>query len=68
VRHLFAANELLGYTLTSLHNLYFILELMKTIRTAIHADRLAELKAEFLARYRSAYATPGITPHDAGGQ
>jgi len=68
IRHLFAANELLGYTLGSLHNLYFILELMKAIRDAIHQDRLADLKADFLARYGVAYATPGMTPQAAGGQ
>ncbi len=65
---MFAANELLGYTLTSLHNLHFILELMKAIRNAIRQDRLAELKADFLSRYAVAYATPGITPQAAGGQ
>ena len=32
MRHLFAANELLAYTLASLHNLYFILDLMRQIR------------------------------------
>ena len=68
IRHLFAANELLGYTLASLHNLYFILELMKTLRSAIRQDRLADLKADFLGRYGVAYATPGITPQAAGGQ
>ncbi|MCA1647341.1 MAG: tRNA guanosine(34) transglycosylase Tgt, partial [Chloroflexi bacterium] len=66
IRHLFAANELLGYTLASLHNLYFILELMSSLRKAIREDRLADLKAEFLARY--SVPTPAITPHAAGGQ
>jgi tRNA-guanine transglycosylase len=51
LRHLFAANELLAYTLASLHNLYFILELMRRIRGAVRNGDLAELKAEFLARY-----------------
>ena len=53
LRHLFAAGELLAYTLASLHNLHFILELMRQIRLAIRADRLAELRAEFGARYSS---------------
>jgi tRNA-guanine transglycosylase len=52
LRHLFAANELLAYTLASLHNLYFILDLMRRIREAIRGGDLGELKAEFLARYR----------------
>ncbi|MBV9896027.1 MAG: tRNA guanosine(34) transglycosylase Tgt [Chloroflexi bacterium] len=52
LRHLFAANELLAYTLASLHNLYFILTLMQRIRDAIRSDALAELTAEFLTRYQ----------------
>ena len=57
IRHLFAANELLAYTLASIHNLYFILSLMDRIRRAIREDCLAEAKAEFLARYF--VSTPG---------
>jgi queuine tRNA-ribosyltransferase/7-cyano-7-deazaguanine tRNA-ribosyltransferase len=68
LRHLFAAHELLAYTLTSLHNLYFIQQLMLHIRQAIRDDALAGLKATFLARYGSAYATPGINPQAVGGQ
>jgi tRNA-guanine transglycosylase len=51
LRHLFAANELLGYTLASLHNLYFILDLMQRIREAVQGDYLFELEREFLSRY-----------------
>jgi queuine tRNA-ribosyltransferase len=54
LRHLFAANELLGYTLASIHNLYFILALMASIRDAVRQDRLAELRADFLATYQVA--------------
>jgi tRNA-guanine transglycosylase len=68
IRHLFAANELLAYTLASLHNLYFILELMRRIRLAIRADALTALRDEFLSRYGVAYAAPGMSPHSAGGQ
>jgi queuine tRNA-ribosyltransferase len=53
LRHLFAAHELLAYTLSSLHNLYFIQRLMQQIRAAIRADRLAELRDAFLSRYLS---------------
>jgi queuine tRNA-ribosyltransferase/7-cyano-7-deazaguanine tRNA-ribosyltransferase len=62
LRHLFVANELLAYTLASLHNLYFILDLMGRIRAAIRSDSLAELTVEFLAQYQ-----PGM-PQLAGGQ
>lgn len=51
LRHLFAAHELLAYTLSSLHNLYFIQQLMRHIREAIRADRLGELRDGFLGRY-----------------
>ncbi len=51
LRHLFAAHELLAYTLSSLHNLYFIQHLMQQIRKAIQADRLADLRDAFLSRY-----------------
>jgi tRNA-guanine transglycosylase len=51
LRHLFAARELLAYTLASLHNLFFVLDLLRQIRAAIQVDRLAELRNEFLSRY-----------------
>jgi tRNA-guanine transglycosylase len=54
LRHLFAANELLGYTLASLHNLYFILDLMRRIREAVRGDFLLDLEREFLSKYRAA--------------
>jgi queuine tRNA-ribosyltransferase len=68
IRHLFAANELLAYTLTSLHNLYFIQHLMRRIRAAIRADALSQLRDEFLSRYGVAYPTAGVSPQSAGGQ
>jgi tRNA-guanine transglycosylase len=52
LRHLFAANELLAYTLASLHNLWFILDLMRRIREAVRGDYLSKLRDEFLSRYR----------------
>jgi tRNA-guanine transglycosylase len=57
LRHLFAANELLAYTLASLHNLHFILSLMASIREAIRADALADLRDEFLSSYLPARPT-----------
>ena len=60
LRHLFAANELLAYTLASLHNVHFIQTLMSEIRRAIGEDRLSELRSEFLSRY--------VRPQSAGGQ
>jgi queuine tRNA-ribosyltransferase len=53
IRHLFKAEEILGMRLTSLHNLYFYLELMQQAREAILADRYSIWKKEFLERYFS---------------
>lgn len=49
--HLFRANEMLGPTIGSLHNLYFILSLVKRIRTSILEGRFEAFREEFLARY-----------------
>ena len=68
IRHLFAANELLAYTLASLHNLFFIQDLMRRIRAAVRADALSELRDTFLSRYGVAYPTLGVSPQSAGGQ
>jgi queuine tRNA-ribosyltransferase len=68
LRHLFAANELLAYTLASLHNLHFIVDLMRRIRHAVRAGDLALLRDEFLSRYRVAYAGADVIPQSAGGQ
>ena len=54
LRHLFVAQELLAYTLASLHNLHFILDLMRQIRAAILADALADLRDAFLSTYQRA--------------
>jgi tRNA-guanine transglycosylase len=48
LHHLFAADELLAYTLSSIHNLHFFLSLMSDIRSAIHEDRFLELKKQWV--------------------
>ena len=47
LRHLFMANELLAYTLNSIHNLYYYVNLMSEIRNAIRTDRLHDFREEF---------------------
>ena len=47
IRHLLKANELLGLRLTTWHNLYFLLDLMKKIRQAIIDDELATFRQKF---------------------
>lgn len=52
LHHLFAANEMLGPTLVSLHNLAFYLKMMEEVRGAIREKRLAEYVAACLARWQ----------------
>ncbi len=51
IAHLFHGKEMLGGTLASTHNLYFIVNLVKNIRQSILEDRFFEFKAEFLKEY-----------------
>ncbi|NMA02413.1 MAG: tRNA guanosine(34) transglycosylase Tgt [Clostridia bacterium] len=51
IRHLLKADEILGLRLTSIHNLHFLLTLVKEIREAILEDRFLEFKEEFYEHY-----------------
>lgn len=51
LRHLFNAQEMLGLTLLSLHNVYFFLDLARKIREAIRDNQFSEFKKEFLNNY-----------------
>lgn len=51
VAHLFHGKEMLAGTLASIHNLYFIINLVKKIRQSILDDNFFEFKQEFLAGY-----------------
>ena len=53
LRHLFIAKEMLGPRLVSIHNLSFLLNLMKKIREAIKANSLLELREEFYSKYKA---------------
>ncbi len=48
VAHLFHGKEMLAGTLASIHNLYFIINLVKNIRQSILDDRFFEFKEQFL--------------------
>jgi len=50
LRHLAAANEMLGAQLLSLHNLHFYQQLMRDMRAAISAGRFTAWSAERLSR------------------
>ncbi|MDO8659612.1 MAG: tRNA guanosine(34) transglycosylase Tgt [Candidatus Parcubacteria bacterium] len=49
--HLFHGKEMLAATLASIHNLYFIVNLVKNIRQSIIDDNFFEFKEEFLKEY-----------------
>ncbi len=51
LHHLFACNEILGATLTSIHNVHFYLNLMERIRDAIRGNRFSSFKKDFLELY-----------------
>jgi queuine tRNA-ribosyltransferase len=49
IHHLFRAEELLGIRLLSLHNVAFLLDLMRQIRASIVAGTFGELRAGWMA-------------------
>ncbi|MFD1441344.1 tRNA guanosine(34) transglycosylase Tgt [Lacticaseibacillus hegangensis] len=51
IRHLLKANESFGERLTSYHNVYFLLHLMKQVREAIAEDALNDFRQDFFERY-----------------
>lgn len=51
IAHLIREKEVLGIRLTTIHNLHFILELMRNIRLAIAEDRFVNFKKEFISKY-----------------
>lgn len=52
ISHLFHGKEMLAGTLATIHNLYFIINLVKQIRQSIVEGRFTEYKEEFLAEYK----------------
>ena len=51
LNHLIRSDEILGMRLLTYHNLYFLKQLMKDIRTAIKEDRLLDFKNEFFNEF-----------------
>jgi queuine tRNA-ribosyltransferase len=51
--HLHKSREMLGPMLCSIHNMYFITNLVKGMRQAILDDRFEEYKSNFLGKYQS---------------
>jgi queuine tRNA-ribosyltransferase len=52
LRHLYKAGEITALRLGTIHNVHFMLELMRRIRAAIAAGAYDAFRAAFLARYR----------------
>ncbi|HEX5829641.1 MAG TPA: tRNA guanosine(34) transglycosylase Tgt [Gemmatimonadaceae bacterium] len=53
LRHLFLADEMLGMRLLSLHNVHFLVALMRDARAAIRAGTFDAWSSEWLLRYHS---------------
>jgi queuine tRNA-ribosyltransferase len=53
IRHLFVADEILGLRLVSLHNVHFLVSLMRRARDAIIAGSFDAWSRDWLARYHS---------------
>jgi queuine tRNA-ribosyltransferase len=56
LRHLDRCHEILGARLNTIHNLHFYLALMRALRAAIRAGRLAAFARDYLAARRGANA------------
>lgn len=54
LRHLDHCREILGARLNTIHNLYYYLDLMRQLRTAISEQRLTQFIVEFYARRKQA--------------
>ncbi|GAB4561558.1 MAG: tRNA guanosine(34) transglycosylase Tgt [Anaerolineae bacterium] len=52
LRHLFKAGEVLGLRLATIHNLHFMLQLMREVRHHIRQGTYHAFKQDFLAHYR----------------
>jgi queuine tRNA-ribosyltransferase len=53
IRHLFVADEILGLRLLSLHNVHFLVALMREAREAIRAGTFDGWSRDWLARYHT---------------
>ena len=58
IRHLIQADEMLGARLLSLHNVHFLIALMREARRRIIAGDFASWSRAWLARYHSQPTSP----------
>ncbi len=52
IHHLFRSKEMLGPTLASMHNIYFLTHLVERIRASILDDNFEKFRDEFLGKYK----------------
>ena len=60
IRHLIKAGEMYGLRLTTLHNLHFLINLMKQVRYAILNDSLLDFRREFYEKYYGGKLPAGV--------
>ena len=53
IRHLFVSDEILGLRLLSLHNVHFLVRLMRDARDAIRAGTIVAWSSDWLTRYHT---------------
>ena len=58
IRHLFVSDEILGLRLLSLHNVHFLLSLVRAARQSIRNGDLDQWSRDWLARYRATSPLP----------
>jgi queuine tRNA-ribosyltransferase len=52
LRHLYKAGEVTALRLGTIHNIHFVLNLMRQLRQAISQNTLEEFRKDYLANYR----------------
>ncbi|MFA6158480.1 MAG: tRNA guanosine(34) transglycosylase Tgt [Candidatus Paceibacterota bacterium] len=62
IGHLYKSREMVGPMLCSIHNLYFIINLVKEIRASIIDGTFMSLKKAFLERYLASVANADAVP------
>jgi len=53
IRHLFAAGEITAMVLATIHNLWFLMQMMRDIRQAIMEDSFNEMRKAFFDQYET---------------
>ena len=66
VHHLFRCKELLAYSLSTIHNLHFILKLVADTRQSIIDEKFKEFKASFLSIYEPTDETVRLSQMEKG--